>query len=243
MTTMTETALLRAVLEEPGEDLHRLAYADWLEDRDAPGDDERAEFVRVQLRLAAPAMAVCACFESRWPGRTYVCEGCTLRRRERELLRAENALAWGPDRPAWAAGLTLPFCTTNWGQDCLPGYVGVRFARGFVGEVALPCVDFLADGVAAALFGAAPVTAVTLTDRSPQEYGAGGSWWYREWEGGQAGRLRHFLPADLFDRLPRADPGVHAHWHPGEAAARAALSSACIAHGREAAGLPPLPPR
>lgn len=35
-------ALLRAILAEPDEDIHRLAYADWLTDN---GDAERGEFI------------------------------------------------------------------------------------------------------------------------------------------------------------------------------------------------------
>lgn len=42
------TALLAAILAEPWDDFHRLAYADWLEEA---GDGARAEFIRVQLRL------------------------------------------------------------------------------------------------------------------------------------------------------------------------------------------------
>lgn len=44
-----EEALLRAIADEPHDDLPRLAYADWLEEN---GDLDRAEFIRVQCRLA-----------------------------------------------------------------------------------------------------------------------------------------------------------------------------------------------
>ncbi len=52
MTTLTidqraqEQALLAAILAEPGEDAHRLIMADWFEEH---GQDERAEFIRVQV--------------------------------------------------------------------------------------------------------------------------------------------------------------------------------------------------
>ena len=42
-------ALLRAVLEEPADDLPRLALADWFDER---GEADRAEFIRCQLELA-----------------------------------------------------------------------------------------------------------------------------------------------------------------------------------------------
>jgi uncharacterized protein (TIGR02996 family) len=42
-------ALLAAIVAEPDDDLHRLAYADWIEEN---GDTNRAEFIRVQIDLA-----------------------------------------------------------------------------------------------------------------------------------------------------------------------------------------------
>jgi uncharacterized protein (TIGR02996 family) len=44
-----EPALLSAIIAHPDEDTPRLAYADWLDER---GDPTRAEFIRVQCRLA-----------------------------------------------------------------------------------------------------------------------------------------------------------------------------------------------
>src|SRR6202035_2716115 len=45
-----ERAFLEAVQEQPEDDLHRLAWADWLDDH---GQAERAAFMRAQLRAAA----------------------------------------------------------------------------------------------------------------------------------------------------------------------------------------------
>jgi uncharacterized protein (TIGR02996 family) len=42
-------AFLRAIAETPEDDLPRLVYADWLDER---GDPERAEFIRLQCELA-----------------------------------------------------------------------------------------------------------------------------------------------------------------------------------------------
>ena len=44
-----DRAFLEAMQEHPDDDLHRLAWADWLEER---GQDDRAAFVRAQLQLA-----------------------------------------------------------------------------------------------------------------------------------------------------------------------------------------------
>lgn len=40
--------LLRKVLEDPADDMPRLVLADWLEEH---GEEERAEFIRVQVEL------------------------------------------------------------------------------------------------------------------------------------------------------------------------------------------------
>src|SRR5436190_19415841 len=45
----TKNALFEAILAEPDDDAPRLVYSDWLEEH---GDHERAEFIRVQCRLA-----------------------------------------------------------------------------------------------------------------------------------------------------------------------------------------------
>jgi uncharacterized protein (TIGR02996 family) len=73
-------AFLRAILETPDDDTPRLVYADWLDEHD---DSPRAEFIRVQCRLAAMD--------------EYDPERLDLPRREYELL----ADHWGE----WAAPL------------------------------------------------------------------------------------------------------------------------------------------
>jgi len=45
-----EHAFLAAIRDDPDDDLHRLAWADWLDDH---GDTRRADFIRAQVRLAA----------------------------------------------------------------------------------------------------------------------------------------------------------------------------------------------
>jgi uncharacterized protein (TIGR02996 family) len=44
-----QAALMRAITDEPDEDVHRLVYADWLEEH---GDAARASFIRAQCQLA-----------------------------------------------------------------------------------------------------------------------------------------------------------------------------------------------
>jgi uncharacterized protein (TIGR02996 family) len=51
-----EQAFLADILAHPQDDTPRLVYADWLTERDGPGDALRAEFIRVQCRLTALAL-------------------------------------------------------------------------------------------------------------------------------------------------------------------------------------------
>ena len=49
ITDPTEIAFRRAIVAEPHDDVPRMVYADWLQEN---GQDERAEFIRLQCRLA-----------------------------------------------------------------------------------------------------------------------------------------------------------------------------------------------
>jgi uncharacterized protein (TIGR02996 family) len=77
--TTLEEAFLQAVFAEPAEDTHRLAYADWLEERGDPAALARAEFIRVQVELA------------RLPPDDA--RGPELRKREKKLWEANHS-AW-----------------------------------------------------------------------------------------------------------------------------------------------------
>jgi uncharacterized protein (TIGR02996 family) len=46
---MNEKAFLEAIIENPNDDAPRLMLADWLDER---GQADRAEFIRLQIRLA-----------------------------------------------------------------------------------------------------------------------------------------------------------------------------------------------
>ena len=75
-------ALLRNVIENPDDDPPRLVYADWLQER---GDDDRAEFIRVQVEAHG-----CADEARR----------SELEKRAAELLRAHRE--WYKEVQAWA---------------------------------------------------------------------------------------------------------------------------------------------
>lgn len=87
---MTDTldALYRAIVQQPGEDTPRLLYADALDERGAPGDAERAEFVRLQMELAAIG-----------PPRTVVETVYTIGRGLAEINARRHELTIDSDRP------------------------------------------------------------------------------------------------------------------------------------------------
>jgi uncharacterized protein (TIGR02996 family) len=98
---------LRAVIANPDDDLTRLVYADWLDEH---GQPERAEFVRVQVALAA--------------GVSDDARRRRLEDRQRELLVAHDQ--------EWVAELAEVL-------ECPPGrWGGWVFRRGFVEYFHLP---------------------------------------------------------------------------------------------------------
>lgn len=121
---------LQPILDEPASDLHRLVFADWLEER----DPARAEFIRVQVALAETPM--CRYAGNHTDLSRPCCKMCaknaTLKARERELLTWK----WLPSLPNVAG--------VNDGQR-----VGMRhvvdgwsawfdFSRGFISSVTMP---------------------------------------------------------------------------------------------------------
>jgi uncharacterized protein (TIGR02996 family) len=153
--------LLAGILADPGEDRPRLAWADRLAEL-GDGDraaQERAEFVRVQVELAAS--------RRRWPGGVVpwkpLARRETLGRRERELLEA-NLCEW-----VWRPAGARMVCHLS---GDAPGEVNVglyrpvemdhrqTFRRGFVESVTMPAADL---AHLDAVLKVQPVTRVTLT--------------------------------------------------------------------------------
>jgi uncharacterized protein (TIGR02996 family) len=178
---------LRAVLAHPDDDGPRLVAADWWDEQ---GAAERAEFVRVQVALAAnpglehcteasanwcPACGNCRCPE---PEESKCDEACplhcpdsphgeyeALRRRERELRTYDNVISWLPVVEPWGAFLSAT-CASHLGPGdahCCNGpspIANAEFRRGFVGELTAAAADFLAH--ADALTAACPLRKVRL---------------------------------------------------------------------------------
>lgn len=234
--TDTGSALLRAVLADPASDDSRLIYADYLDEQ---GEADRAEFVRVQCRIAtlnAELMSDEDCDATNCPG----CgERRELQRRERELwlmaVAEELPARWVLPPPDGFTFRKLP--GDEWETDGRPHISQAEYRRGFVAEIRLPLALFLEH--ARDLFAAHPVTAVVLTDREPFGHTSELVSWRRSPGPDQLRDWRECLPDDLYDRLPGM-PDTFAEYYRDSDKARAALSAACTAYGRRAAGLPPL---
>ena len=110
-----EDAFLEDTRENPEDDAVRLIYADWLEDRGDPGDADRAEFIRLQIRslpLRGEDLVEC-------------------HRRERELLERH----WDD----WTAPLWRIL-----GRKTVSAAGPLRFRRGFLHELTLDAAELLA---------------------------------------------------------------------------------------------------
>jgi uncharacterized protein (TIGR02996 family) len=216
---VADAGFVAAILRDPFDDAPRMAYADWLTER----DDPRGEFVAAQLELARGADS-CPCPVKRAGGandadRPQPCLRCAWCRLN---LRAFMLLNQGAERwftlDGWVPRQTGNGFVEYWaqGEDFLaPGKALIR--RGFVAHVTLTLADFLAH--AAALLGAAPLESVRLAD-----------WWWIA-DVGYTQDERHLLPLHLY---------CQGHW-PSRSGAERAVSDKCVAHGRRLAGLPALP--
>lgn len=119
-----EKAFIQSIREAPRDDAPRLIFADWLEEH---GQSDRAEFIRVQCRLAR--------IKEAGP------EQSVLSARAEELLR-KNWSEWvgslraivGPWHNRYGEG----WMREKYHSDGLQ-----RFQRGFVDVLALDAVDFL----------------------------------------------------------------------------------------------------
>ncbi len=206
----THDALLAAVLANPQDDLPRLVYADHL-DESAGGYSPRAEFIRVQVELAAVNARNDGLPLRDYPGSDFT-RRLDLERRERELFKAhfrgwfgdrwalmnlsserEDALAFYPETPhafvdrGFISGIS---CTlADWcGGECPV----CRNRRGRTVPPVCPACNNAerTTGIGPAVVAAHPVELVTLTDRELNSRG--------EWCGVQLSRHEHDLLCSHF---------------------------------------------
>lgn len=175
-----DTAFLRAIIARPEDDSLRLIYADYLDETNRP---ERAEFIRVQIELAAMPDEVAALSshdhilpshpeQFRWKGkpgsavqweRLLCCHA--LRCRERTLLAAHR-LSWiEPLNPGWKLCSLDEFAHRDhrirWTRGIESSWpMSVRFVRGFVAEWSVSGIDLVH---IEAIRSATPLRKVTLT--------------------------------------------------------------------------------
>lgn len=158
MNPVDPHGLLQAVLDEPDNDIHRLAYADWLAEI---GHADRAELIQVQCELAVIADEHS---DRYWDGQlgdgpSHYRHRKTLRRRSETLIRY-NFTDWR--MRDW----TLSKETWN-DPDDIDWTIDIEFNRGFVSTIRLTMADFLVDGVAGYLFSHHPIERVVITDCKP----------------------------------------------------------------------------
>ena len=213
--------LLAAIIADPANDDLRMVYADLLDDR---GEGERAEFIRLQIKLVDH------------PKHHTADSGCRFRRRERELLRNHSL--------KWLQG--IPFqCIEFKDEGPIPSVAcGLAsrqsldsefyFERGFVYKVRLSCQEWMQHGPA--LVRRQPIERVVLVDRKPY-YNAAGAWIWVMTEG-----LGHpesaALPKPLYKSLYGFSDvisyirGYRAAYHT-ESSALDALSAAALLYARQ----------
>lgn len=208
--------LLRAILDNPEDDVVRLVYADWLEEH---GEGERAEFIRVQVELAGlpePEFLTVGTLGEQEDGDT--CWGCyrlglckyhALKKREDQLVRRLGLWPFSDDGHTSLIG--------GAGNDLYRGKRRSIYRRGFADEIHCTCNDFLQH--AGAIFSRHPVTKVVLTDAVVHPSG-GNSTYY-------LGNLGMF-PKDYWRELD----GLPSHRD-----VLGALGRVCLSYGRRQANL------
>lgn len=211
----TGDLLLRAICERPACDTVRLAYADWLEEN---GSADRAAFIRLQCREGGEAhVFVCAC-------------GCN-----QSTFGTRGAPDWLRTEPVahlWRE------CGRDWDR-CRPCVV---YRRGFASHVICPAGTWVRVGPF--VVAREPVDRVTLTDRWPIRSSVASHddryEYYRR--RGRADRCEYWIEDEIFDWL-----GGELYRLGNEGQVRVvreagktseALSLACVAYARAAAGLP-----
>lgn len=157
---MTDADFLPAILTAPDDDTPRLIYADWLEEHGGDAGRARAEFIRVQCRLAEMDEAGEGVIDPE-EGHTCVydpCPVCALVAEYERLKRRERKLLDGP-RPAIYQPEVVWF---NGGDGTETWKILFRptWRRGFVEAVTCSGGDWLAH--ADALLSQQPIREVTL---------------------------------------------------------------------------------
>ncbi len=141
---MTEgESILEAIIAEPDCDMHRLVYADWMEDQ---GETARAESIRCDQRTAFLMIGRLKPFDGRPCGRFWA---------------SNQGMSLSEDACHAAIG--------SLGNLDWPAHTEVIFRRGFVEKVVTTAAGWGQHG--RAICAGHPVTRVELTDKKPAVLG------------------------------------------------------------------------
>lgn len=208
MTAATDAAAVRQafiddIIEHPEDDAVRLIFADWLEDH---GQEERAEFIRVQCEIARMEESGEACDIDPEVGHTCCedpCPVCGSLAKYAGLVERMEAVWYEPARgfgPVHPAGFQATIGTLTKGLAI--GLLAVR--RGFAWGVRCPTATWLQHRVE--LVRSHPIERVELTDKKPVLCDAmhgediAGKYRWSRFVGGEEGEVNHYIGGRLIPR-------------------------------------------
>jgi uncharacterized protein (TIGR02996 family) len=189
------------------------------------GFRERAEFIRVQCRIAEINREAMSEEDCEHPA----CEICKERRQL--LLRESVILKGDSDSGGWI----------DWGQPAIPllrltqPYQEViAFSRGFIDTVSCTLADWLANGKVICREHPVRPHAGMITDRQPYWYESINNYfWFDNWRQSGHRSLPHYIPNEIFAHLDwEFDYRAGESSLTSEESARLALSRAAIAWAR-----------
>ncbi len=232
-------ALLRGILANPACDTARLVYADFLEEN---GEGARAEFVRVQVELAGMKETnypewLKSNQHERHKWRAFSKTHTAYHKKLRLLCDRERQIL---DDPHPVGNYRIYSNKLGWTED-VRQFAKCEFTRGFVSHIEITCADLLKH--AKAIFSAHPVMSVRLMHSEPMKLTPNGYGWLRDlqpeltamnWARGP--HISHLI----WELIATESRSNDWKWFSTEADAHAALSEACVAHGRARAELPAL---
>jgi uncharacterized protein (TIGR02996 family) len=213
-------AFLDHIIDNPEDDVARLVFADWLEEH---GEEERAEFIRIQCALAE---------KEREAMDRDLKKVRSLQRQEKFLLQKIHKKVEGFE---WTnAGWW------SWPLGSMDNEYQERFHRGFIDTVVCDLESWIK--YSKILLQTNPIQTITITDKEPHHDPEQQKWmWIRS---GAAQEIPKFslyiLPQDIFDFL---DPiyvrpfkeNSQVRWadqYPSEEIAIHDLNQACIQWAR-----------
>ncbi len=220
----TPEAFLADIIAHPEDDSLRLIYSDYLSEQ---GEEERAEFIRVQIELARVPPFVIA----------------KVRRLEEEEAEYQTlSEAYHPEdirvQELLRRAERYPGPLTKW-TDSLTSLVGIstdppgnrrwrwKWERGFIAWVSCPCAEWLAHGPA--LARQHPIERVELSGMESYGPTTGGrlaGWWFL---------LSNRWPVELYHAIPCKDEDSLTKPFRTKEECLDAISAGCLAWARGAA--------